>query len=90
MEVAARRGSRDAIKALEGPPYPEALEYLHRWILQLHARSGFGMSGYAPMTWATLDAWSRLTGNVPDGEDLDALFVLDAVLCHPEPDKDTK
>jgi hypothetical protein len=30
-----------------------------------------------------LGDWSRLTGNVPDPEDIDALFMLDAVMLAP-------
>lgn len=49
------------------------------------------MSGYLPITWPTLDAWSRFTGNVPDGEDVIALFALDAVMLHPgDPDAPEK
>lgn len=38
------------------------------------------MNGFAPLSWGTLGDWSRLTGNVPDAEDLDALFILDSVM----------
>lgn len=41
------------------------------------------MNGIAPLTWATLDGWSRLTGNVPTEDEIDALFVLDALRLNP-------
>jgi hypothetical protein len=59
------------------------LRYLRDWVYEIHSRSGFTMNGYAPMTWATLDAWARWTGNHPDSEDVEALFVLDAIMLHP-------
>jgi hypothetical protein len=71
---------------LEGPECPESLGYLLEWARQLHGRSGVGMNGFAPMTWATLDAWARWTGNIPDRDEIDALFILDAVLLSPPKD----
>jgi hypothetical protein len=48
------------------------------------------MNGFAPLSWATLDAWARLTGNVPDQEDIDSLFLLDSVMLFPgDPNKET-
>lgn len=44
------------------------------------------MNGFSPLTWGTLGEWSRLTGNVPDQEDIDALFILDAVMLTPPKD----
>jgi hypothetical protein len=46
------------------------------------------MSGFAPLSWATVDAWARWTGNFPDHEDIDALFVLDAVMLNPPKPED--
>lgn len=43
------------------------------------------MSGYAPLTWGSLGEWSRFTGNVPDEEDVSALFILDSVMLNPNP-----
>jgi hypothetical protein len=48
------------------------------------------MNGYSPLTWETLDAWARWTGNVPDQEDLDALFILNSVMLVPDPPKDAE
>lgn len=82
--MAAEHGSANARALLyEGPECPRALRYLLEWASALHGRSGYTMSGSAPLTWATLDAWSRLTGNIPDQEDIDALFTLDAVMLRP-------
>jgi hypothetical protein len=74
---------------LEGKPVPESLEYLLKWLGELHGRSGIGMSGYTPLTYATIGEWSRLTGSVPDNEELQALFILDAFKLNPgDPEKE--
>jgi hypothetical protein len=39
--------------------------------------------GPAPLSWVTLDAWDRMTGARPDGEEIAALFTLDGVLIAP-------
>jgi len=46
------------------------------------------MNGYSPLTWETLDAWARWTGNAPDTEDLDALFIINGIMLFPaDPEK---
>lgn len=75
------------INEANAPPFPEALLYLHTWIYALHGRSGVGMNGFAPLSYVTIDAWSRLTGARPDAEDVDALIRLDAVLLNPDAGK---
>lgn len=67
----------------DGVDCPESLRYLLDWARALNGRSGVGMNGFSPLTWGTLGEWSRLTGNVPDQEDIDALFILDAVMLTP-------
>jgi hypothetical protein len=89
-ESAAKRGSEAARAALDGPECPESLAYLLSWARALHARSGIGMNGFAPLSWTTLDAWARWTGNVPDREDVDALFVIDSVMLFPDPPKEAE
>jgi hypothetical protein len=83
-------GNQIAVKLLAGadeddeaPECPESLRYLLGWIHALHGRSGVGMSSLAPLSWTTIESWSRLTGNIPDQEDLDALFLLDAIMLTP-------
>ena len=48
------------------------------------------MNGFSPLSWTTLDSWARWTGNVPDREDVDALFVIDSVMLFPDPPKDAE
>lgn len=45
------------------------------------------MSGLAPLTYGTLADFSRLTRTPLDPEDVEALFVLDAVMSHPDEPK---
>lgn len=80
LEFRARKGSVEAQLALQGPECPESLAYLLTWARQLHGKSGVGMNGFSPLSWSTIDAWARWTGNVPDPEDVDALFMLDTVM----------
>lgn len=42
------------------------------------------MSGLAPLSYQTVDAWSRLTETVIRPEEVRALMRLDAILLHPE------
>lgn len=85
VEASAKRGNPEAIAALEGPPFPEAVEYLWEWAGELVGRSGVGMEGYAPLSFATVESWARLTHRHPTPDDVHALFMLDAVMRHPEP-----
>lgn len=63
------------------------MRYLLQWSDALFGRSGFSMSGISPLSWTTLDAWARRTRIEPDAEDIDALFLLDAVRLNPDPPK---
>lgn len=66
-----------------GPECPEPLAYLLGWCYQLHGRSGMTEHGVSPLMWTTVDAWSRLTGNVLVQEEIDTLFLLDGILIAP-------
>ncbi len=44
------------------------------------------MSGVAPLTYGTIADWARLTGTEPEGYEVEALLLLDAVMRHPEID----
>jgi hypothetical protein len=67
------------------------LEYLFGWAKALHGRSGFSEFGVAPLSYATVEAWSRLMDVRVDPHEVEALMALDAVMCHPgenEPSED--
>ncbi len=76
----ARRGDGMARRALQGREYPEDVRYLDMWRMELHGRSGVGMSGPAPLSYSTITAWSALTGNEPTPDDVRALLRLDAAM----------
>ncbi len=77
-----------AIKQLEGPPFPEELRYLYEWGIELHGRSGVTMSGLAPLTYTTIDAWCRLTEIALEPREVQALMILDSAMLFPGIDTD--
>lgn len=77
LEASAARGNPAAVKALESPEYDPAVEYLLGWAYELVGRSGSDMNGAAPLSWATLDAWSSKTGRNPTAQECQALMELD-------------
>ena len=89
LEAAAKRGSKAAIAQLESPPFPVGLEYLHNWLLELHGRSGVGMSGLVPLTYTTIADWKELKGIDIAPHEVEALLMLDAVMTYPgEPEEE--
>ena len=87
LELAARRGNPSAIAALAGPEYPDAVEYLHGLLWQVHGRSGASMNGLAPLSWGTLRDFRDFTGVRITGDDARALMRLDAILLSPGDEK---
>jgi len=77
-ELAAKRGSAEALARLHAPPYPEPLRYLHHWFGELAAARGEGMSGPAPLTHQDIAAWASLTHCDPAPHEVRALLALDA------------
>lgn len=84
LELRASQGDAQAITDLTPPEYPESVEYLLGWSQELVGRSGSGMTGPAPLSWSTLDAWSRLTGRLLGSDECEALMVLDHAMRNPE------
>ena len=80
LEASARKGNAEAVAKLHGPEFPEDVEYLWHWGLELHGRSGIGMAGLAPLAYGTVTDWALLTGNVPDALEVEALIAIDAAL----------
>ena len=81
---AARKGSPVAIEMLEGKEYPVDLMYLYEWSIGLVGRSGVNQTGLNPLSYSEIESWSRVTGNRPDPEEVEALIALDSVMRHPE------
>jgi hypothetical protein len=47
------------------------------------------MTGLSPLSYATIESWSRLKNMSPTPSDVDTLLLLDAVLLNPpEEDKE--
>ena len=63
---------------------PDWLGYLWQWFLELHQTRGSGMEGMQRITYAEIDAWIRLTGNVVDWWDVRAIKAVDSVACKPK------
>jgi hypothetical protein len=91
LEFLARKGDRRAVAMLHVPDYPPEIEYLREWARELHGKSGVGMNGIAPLSYATVESWSRLKGVDVMPHEIDALFLLDSVMIYPgNPDEDDK
>jgi hypothetical protein len=76
---------------LEPPEFPDSLAYLWEWYSSLRMGLGEGMSGASALSWVTLDAWARRSGNEPEPRDASALFYLDAATRNPgQPDEVTE
>jgi hypothetical protein len=72
-----RTGKIDA--ELDGPPFPDGLEYIWAWFCELDAaRTSNGYSAN-PISWHEVDAWARLRRRRPTGFELDCLAGLDQV-----------
>lgn len=70
---------------MDGPEFPDVLSYLYVWVMELCGRSGVGLSGVAPLTYATLNAWQQqMKVRELRPSEVKALFRLDVVLRHPE------
>lgn len=84
LEAAAARGVESAAKALEGPPFPDALGYLWDWWNELDRGRSIGMNGPDPITYPLIESWARLMGREPSPADVDLLLSIDVVMRHPE------
>ena len=73
-------GSAYALAQLVPPEFPEELEYLWSWSLELHGRSGVSMAGLNPLTFQTIEAWAVLTDTVPTPQEVEGLILLDSAL----------
>lgn len=83
--AAAKRGHLEAIKALDGPYFPEVVGYLYAWFMQLNNGRRIGVNGPERITYADIYAWSVLTGNNPQPQEVEALMQVDAAYLYPGP-----
>lgn len=74
-DVERRTGKRPAL--LDGPPFPQSLEYVWEWFDELSDARRTGDFGVASLTYSDIDAWARLTGQHPSPYDVRLLIDLD-------------
>jgi hypothetical protein len=73
------RQSGRAPMALQGPDFPELLEYVWTAFLLLNSTRGQGFSGPLPISYQEIDAWQRITNNTLLPWEIEAIKRLDAV-----------
>ena len=86
MEKLAAKGDARAIAALDGPEFPDCLDYLYRWAVDMHGRSGVGMGGLMPLSYSTIADYSRLNDIYIAPHEVAALILLDSVMLSPGED----
>ena len=89
-EAGAAVGNVDALAKLTAPEYPDCVDYLWKWALELHGRSGVGMSGLAPLTYEAIKAWAVLRGMRLTPSEVKALIDIDTALCAGAGEKKTE
>lgn len=76
-------------KRLDGPGYPDELDYLFGWWLELSAhRRPDGWGGVHPLEWPDVKAWAELTDRRLQPHEAEALMALDRADRAPGPDPD--
>jgi hypothetical protein len=83
LRMALLMGKSPVIEGLDPPPFPDCLTYLRDWLFELHGRSGLGMSGAAPLSYATIEYWAKLNDITVQPHEVQALLVLDSVYLNP-------
>lgn len=85
LKPLARRGKKEAVDALAGPPFPWALDYLWEWFLQLDVSRGASSPvGINPLTNMDIAAWMTVRQRVMQEHEVEAMFVLDVVMRNPD------
>lgn len=84
LEAAAARGVQSATKALASPPFPEAMEYLWDWFMELDRTRTAGFNGPDPLTYPTIESWARLMDRSPSPADVEMLLQMDLVMRYPD------
>lgn len=78
-----------AFDALEGPEVPLCMQYLVRWSGEVYGRSGVGMNGLTPLTYATICEWAMLYDHRIEPHEVRALLLLDSVRLYPPKETDS-
>ncbi|MCW5695776.1 MAG: hypothetical protein KIS96_03465 [Bauldia sp.] len=64
---------------VDGPPFPDELDYLYRWFMEISL--GLASSGMAPavVTWRDITDWQEQTGEIVEPWEARALVSLGAL-----------
>lgn len=84
LEATAARGVVSAIKLLEGPPFPDSLEYLWDHFQQLDRMRPEGMAGLAALTPPVILAARELFDWQLEPHEVEAIAALDLVTRFPD------
>lgn len=78
MEVVERQIGQTPL-ALQGPQFPELMEYVWSAFISLHSARGQGFNGPLPISYQEIDAWQRMTKNTLLPWEIEVVKRLDAV-----------
>lgn len=84
LEAAAKAGHPSARMELAGPELPLGLEHVWAWWCELNAGRRVGFDGPAPLAYADIDAWARLTSRTPEPHEIRLLMAVDRAMRHPD------
>lgn len=80
---AAERGNVRAQEMLDGPPFPDAIDYLWKWFAELDSTRVYGMDGPTAIRHIDIFAWANLSRTSITPEEVTALMRMDRVWLHP-------
>ena len=64
---------------LQGPEFPELMEFVWSAFLSLNAARGQGYSGPMPISFSEISAWKELTGNQLSTWEVEAIKKIDSL-----------
>ena len=80
LESLAKQRARSGLpppEELTDAECPEAAEYLWRWFLEISRRRSAGGFSVNPISYAEVEAWSRLTHTRPSSMEVEWMLDLD-------------
>lgn len=64
-------------KELDLPPFPNVVEHIWLWFIDLHRGRSYGMNGEEPLRWVDIQAWCNLRQKTLQSWEIDMIFELD-------------
>ena len=83
LERLAKKGHSEAIEALDGPEFPEVLDYLLVCYEELAVSRSVGMSGMNPISYSDIMAWSALLDYPLEPYEVSGIIALDSASRFP-------